>query len=110
MTYKIGTRVKKVKGEDVGLTGVVCEHNGECDTIENCHADGLTDYDVYIRIDQPTADVAGWMWPAGSVFVCRSFQWEPIVPEGQAPSEYSFDKLMDECKQDVYKPEQCEEK
>lgn len=41
-----------------------------------------------------------WFWDAGS-WGCR-FGWiEPILPEGSAPSQYSFSDLMDSLRETV---------
>jgi hypothetical protein len=96
--YKIGTRIKKVKGSNLGNTGVVVDHpqDEDCMTIEDCHEEGAFDYDMYVKEDQAWRDTEGNLWPSGSIAVTRSCDWEPIIPDGSnVPSEASIHELLD---------------
>lgn len=73
--HKLGIcgRITEIKSDNV-----VTIYGLDCDPIEACEIDGEK-WEV------------GWM----------ADQLEPILPEGSAPSEYSFSELMDSLRETV---------
>lgn len=102
--YKIGTRVKKVYGTQIGITGVVC--NGP-NVVGKWLEDGM---DIFVAIDQAWDDASSVArFPPGSVGSTKSILWEPIIPDGSdVPAEVSFHELLDpafyEQTQPLYAP------
>lgn len=93
--YKIGTRVKKVHGKQLGLIGVVC--NGP-DVAGN---DLIGSNNMFVLIGQPWQayiEVAPGIInrAAGTVGQTQSIYWEPIIPDGSniAATE-SIEQLME---------------
>lgn len=88
--YKIGTRVKKVRGEQVGLTGVTC--NGP----DVAGKDLLSHNDMFVLVDQPWTAGNNALRQAGKIGQTHSQYWEPIIPDGSnVPSEASINELLD---------------
>ena len=88
MTYKIGTRVKKVRGRDnVGATGVVARAS-ECigNTCEYLTRRRGGVYDFYVKYDSSPIGGRGARVPAG-VWAASSGNWTPIIPEGHRAGE-----------------------
>lgn len=100
MTHKIGTRVKKVRGAyNVDSTGIVVDHNPS--VLEFWRRRGFS-VDIAVRHDCSWISVFnGTTQPAGSKCVTDSAEWEPILPEGSAPSEFSYWELMDNLRETV---------
>ena len=103
MTYKIGTRVKKIAGRlNVGCTGVVCcgpAVNGRTliDASEGC--------DAYLRHDAAWVSAVGGNYPAGTVSIIKCFQYAPITPDGHRAGEEGtcepLDKLLSEVSREA---------
>lgn len=93
MAYKIGTRVKKVRGYgNVGLTGVVCVGP----TVNGMTLDmSVENANMYIRMDSEWINQYGSKFPALTVGMSNSSNWEPIIPDGAAPSELSYQELLE---------------
>ena len=94
MTYRVGTRIKKVSGEyDIGATGLVVGHTDDLE------------WDILVREDAPWYDCDGGLHPTTIPSVTKSSQWEPIIPEGSnVPSEASIHELLDSK---FYEKENC---
>lgn len=92
MTYKVGTRVKKVRNMNIGNTGIVVDDSDHVNPLGGR-------YDCYVKHDQPWVADAGDRWPAGAIARTVSSSWEPIVPEGQKPSEFSYEELLESLKE-----------
>lgn len=97
MTYKVGTRVKKVRGlYNVGCTGIVVGH------LDN---DLLND--IEIKFDQESiiyhrrTGVVRSVAPAGSVGPCESAEWKPILLDGLEAGDMSYEELIDSLKETV---------
>lgn len=91
--YKIGTRVKKVQGLNLGITGVVCSGPA---INEFTLSDARHGEDMYVRIDQPWKNPTGNSFPACTVAVTISANWEPIIPDGSnIPATESIKQLME---------------
>lgn len=97
MTYKVGTRVKKVRGErNLGVTGIVVPYS-ECQAAsnDNCTAP------MHVRVGVPWtmfSSKGSAPRPKGTVGCVRApfvGQWEPVIPEGHQPCETSFPLLDD---------------
>ena len=106
MTYKVGTRVKKVSGADnLGATGIVAL--GPSVDGSNVLTGGT---DIFVRMDREWTgyrdDGTGrTSWPAGSVCRTVASRWVPIVPEGSdVPSEVTIHQLLDSK---FYEKENC---
>lgn len=89
MTYKIGTRVKKVRGlRGIGVTGVVIE-------VGRPSASGWT---IRIRADSPICTVGEWsgkeMGPRIDFFA-NPDHWDPILPDGHRAGEEGRCKPLD---------------
>lgn len=97
MSYKIGTRIKKVRGAvNVGTTGIV--HPGPT-TNGHTLKYSTIDSDIYVRVDQAVVSVSGNTIPAGLVVMVRSHDWEPIIPPGSnIPATHTFEQLMEKYK------------
>jgi hypothetical protein len=91
MTYKIGTRVKKVRGENVGRTGVVCAGPA---THGFTLSSSVVGSDMYVRFDSAWTNIYGDQFPAGSVGVARSWLYEPILDRHE-PCEAEFKESLD---------------
>lgn len=107
MTYKVGTRVKKVRGAMLGMTGVVSA--GPPTIGYNVIGDkGPTDfrYDIYIRFDGPIEAINSlgmtFLWPAGNVACAFSPNWEPIVDPGAEPCGLSYEQLLESLQEDQH--------
>jgi hypothetical protein len=105
MTYKIGTRVKKVRGRsNVGVTGVVARAS-ECigNTCEYLTRRRGDLYDFYVRYDSSPIGYTGRRVPAG-VWAASSRNWEPILYRHE-PCETDFmeslDKLLSEVSREA---------
>ncbi len=106
MTYKIGTRVKKVRGDmNVGATGVVttldtCSPGVQraVQAVRRLLGDGKWQKhfgDLFVRMDNAWQSPTGHQ-PAGKTSIGYSDQWEPIIPDGHQPCEdgFSLDDLL----------------
>lgn len=82
MKFRIGQRVKKVRGRvNVGLTGVVV---GSADWLRG---DGLR-HDIEIRFDSAWRDFfSGGLHPATRICSAVSAEWEPITDSDQSAEE-----------------------
>ena len=89
MTYKIGTRVKKVRGDFSGLTGRVIGY----ETVDDWG-------DIRVAMDTPWESRGGFSWGAGEYAVCRSFEWEPIL-DLHEPCESEFKESLDKLLSEV---------
>lgn len=95
MTYKIGTRVRKVRDSlNLGATGVVC--NGPGVTGGKLEFPG----DMYVRHDQPWHSYSGHRFPAGTVSVSTGSDWEPIL-NSHEPCESEFKESLDKLLSEV---------
>lgn len=83
---KPGTRVKKVRGGNYGLTAVVVGYD------EN---PGWPAYTMKVRTDSPSVSVTGILRPAGMVLFTNIYEWEPIIPSGHQPSTFTMDVLLE---------------
>ena len=96
--YKVGTRVKKVRGRyNVGLTGIVIDrYIHPLNKDDGC--------DMVVQPDTMSIDI----WTGTSSMdagATKSCNWEPIIPEGSnVPSEVSIHKLLDSK---FYEKENC---
>lgn len=109
--FKIGQRVKKVRGSsNIGITGVVvglyCMEPGSYPNgtpfWENINARLLRSSDVQIKMDQSWKSTSGsHTYEAATVSYGNSEEWEPIIPDGSAPSTW------EEC---LWQPEENKEK
>lgn len=100
MTYKIGARVKKVRGTvNVGVTAVVC--SGPTVTGGTLE-DSKHGADMYVKPDQPVRTYTGRIFPAGVVSMSDSRYWDPIIPDGHRPGIKDtcepLDKLLSEVR------------
>ena len=96
--YKIGTRIKKVRGRlNVGVTGIVVGGYIHPVNVE----DGC---DIVVKPDTVSADY--WTGKKdASPGATKSCNWEPIIPEGSnVPSEASIHELLDSK---FYEKENC---
>lgn len=100
--WPVGTRVKKVRGQYTGYTGVVMSSHA---LSVDGHPLSLYQYlfpqdgyDCMIHYDQPGPATDGRMLPAG-VWSAVHASWEPIIPEGAAPSQLSYEELLDSLTQ-----------
>lgn len=91
--FFVGQRVRIVRAthpQNNGLTGVI-SHIGPweyLDILPSGRALGSDHADCYLKLDRPRHD--------GNTGGANSFwQIEPILPEGSAPSEFTFQQLMD---------------
>lgn len=103
MIYPVGTRVKKVRGQDPGYTGMVMPSTGTCvrgHTLEQWRQ-AWPDFDAFVCYDTSPRAVNGEVLPAG-VHPAVLGNWEPIVPEGAAPSEYSYEELLESLKEEQH--------
>jgi hypothetical protein len=96
MNLRIGQRVKKVRGpNNVGVTGVVIgtdldiRKGGRYITHDGREFTADHDCDIKVRVDAPVRGATGRTLPAGSKVGASSDFWEPILPEGAAPSEFT---------------------
>lgn len=91
MTYKIGTRVKKVGGKsEIGSTGVV---------VAGPNAVGKMpygEYDICVRFDNPWTSETGNKFPSDTVATTRSGDWTPITPDGHRAGVKGECSLLDE--------------
>ena len=105
MTYKVGTRVKKVRSNqahNLGATGVVCSGPAHLGFTLDRSTIGA---DIYIRMDQVWVTDSGREWPSGTVCMAISEQWEPVIPEGSdVSSEVTIHELLDSK---FYEKENC---
>jgi hypothetical protein len=92
-TFRVGMRVKQVRGQDAGATGTVAGF----DVIEHNEVHGC---DICIRHDGFGLDDNGELFEAGEILDCQSCEWEPIQPEGHKTVEWS------EC---LWRPENMRE-
>ena len=105
MAFKIGTRIKKVRGACcLGVTGVVSR--GPCVSGTQLGTIGSRGkaFDMFVRLDAPfnavngrTGDVIPNFFRAGQVIVGVSDYWEPIIPEDHQPCEegWTIDSLFE---------------
>lgn len=95
MTYKVGTRVKKVRNINKGLTGVVVNGPDHYGLV----LDGV--FDVYIRMDWPfirfnrTDNSFIRIGEAGEVVRSNSCDWEPILLDGLECGPLSAEELLE---------------
>lgn len=88
MTYKPGTRVKKVRGRNnIGATGIVVDFEEAKRDL-----DGLLfpQSNLAVRHDTAWINFRGQKQPAGKVSFSAADEWEPIIPEGHRPCEDGF--------------------
>lgn len=91
MTYKIGTRVRKVKGNrNIGRTGTVCG-GPAADGAVLAHGS-----DIYVRFDAGWVSSTGEKWGSGTVATTVSSCWEPIIPDGHRAGVKGECSLLDE--------------
>lgn len=94
MTYKIGTRVKKVRGLNMGATGVVCEKN----------VSFLYEYDpeycMSVRYDGPWVSERGDAWGPEQISATSPAWWEPIL-DRHTPCESDFKESLDKLLSEV---------
>lgn len=91
MTYKIGTRVRKIAGRfNVGCTGIVCDGPAAGGGV----LDGRED--MYVRHDTVWTSTSGRTWPAGTISRTASAIWTPITPDRHEPCEAEFKESLDE--------------
>lgn len=92
MTYKIGTRVKKVRGHrNLGVTGIVCQgptSNGQT------FAHSKRGSDMYVKLDCDAVTPGGRILDAGCVGMGKSENWEPILDRHE-PCESEFKESLD---------------
>ena len=102
--YKVGTRVKKTKGRQIGIVGVVC--SGPAITGRSHLNKGQ---DMFVLMGVPWEGYEGDVFkshnPSNTVGATHSDYWEPIQPEGSnVPSEASIHELLDSK---FYEKENC---
>ena len=102
--YKIGTRVKKVRGTNIGMTGIVC--HGPALTGRSVLSSGEN---IFVRMDVEWDGYKDGVLkarnPAGTVGATHSDYWEKIIPEGSnVPSEATIHQLLDSK---FYEKENC---
>lgn len=89
MTYKIGTRVKKVRGLNAGATGVVCGRN------HRFLHEYDSEYNMAVRMDSEWVSISDHVFAAGDVCATRSIDWTPIVPDGHRAGQSDLCKPLD---------------
>lgn len=94
MTYKIGTRVKKVRGTCAGGTGVVVAgRTVDGATLERCQLI-VPEADMLVKRDSEWVARDGSRRRGGEVGWAISSDWVPILPDGHRPAEQgSFEPL-----------------
>lgn len=86
--FKIGTRVKKVRGiKNLGLTGVVVSVPTTWTLQEG--------YFVVRGDTSFTTLPNNAVKPAGAEAMWLASNWEPIIPTGHMASSYSLEQLLD---------------
>jgi hypothetical protein len=82
MTYKIGTRVRKVRGNaNIGRNGLVV-------TVPWYYQIFIGDgYDMAVLNDCSWENESGFVSPAGTISIDKSTLWEPIIPSGHRAGE-----------------------
>lgn len=88
-------RVKKVRGTaNLGLTGVVMGldyHPTGSNQVSPFYPRPFTvtrDCDIQVKYDYPWVNLHGTVFPADTVSFGQKENFEPIIPEGAAPSEF----------------------
>ena len=88
---RIGQRVVKARGWNVGSTGVVSEFDWSDDRSLGVRVDsaclGFNEHDDIIHVE------------SGVVVFGYPDEYEPIIPSGERASDYSLSELLDRCKQ-----------
>jgi len=74
--FFVGQRVKKARGFFVGMTGRVAGFG-------HSRPD-----DMLVTLDAPAVNESGQTFVPGEEAVVKPDQWEPILPDGAAPSEF----------------------
>lgn len=98
MTYKIGTRVRKARGEtNIGKTGVVVP-------IPEDRTSQLGDgWDMAVRIDGGWVSQYGNLKNSDTVAIVKSEYYDPIIPSGHTAGEEGhcepLDKLLSEVRE-----------
>lgn len=90
--FFVGCKVKKVRGKrNLGKTGRILFIDSNC--IQGLNLEIAMD-SPWIDNDDETRSILNLGWG-------KPEQWEPILPEGHKPSEYSYEQLMDSLKEKV---------
>lgn len=72
--FRVGQRIKKVRGEKVGLTGTILELGEWAYWLR-------TPSNAKVTIDTPWVDDAGALWPSGEWAYVDLGEWEPICKD-----------------------------
>ena len=84
-TFKIGQRVKKVRGEyNIGLTGVIVAIGSYAPGLHEDGRQSTRDWtDIRVKSDRDWLNKDGKVRPQSVIAFSQSCDWEPIVDDGR---------------------------